>query len=61
MEKEEIESNSNLNSETVEYSQEKEFYTIKILYNKEIIVFNIKLTKNFLCVSNMKRNIQAKN
>ena len=49
MEKEEIESNSNLNSETVEYSQEKEFYAIKILYNKEIIVFNIKLTKNFLC------------
>ena len=49
MESNEIESKTALNSETVEYSQEKEIYAFKILYNKKIIIFNIKLTKNFLC------------
>ena len=44
-----IESNSIIQSEKIEYAQDNETYIILLSYDKEIIIFNIKKTKDFKC------------
>ena len=49
MENNAIESNSKVQSEKIEYAQDNETYIILLSYNDEIIIFNIKKTKDFKC------------
>ena len=44
-----MESNSIIQSEKIEYAQDNETYIILLSYDKEIIIFNIKKTKDFKC------------